>query len=240
MLDEGLRSSFRQADEEDLKQLLDDQNANVNGILGQPFLDEFQWQFHGKRLTVYKGCDPFHTDLGDYHFIRADRYNLPYKRFKFIGDVIYAHIVSGSRYDRNMRLTFSPDPKLYMVGKIDSESFRGAFSQFTHLSLSHVMLGDSKRYGRNELHELYLSTGEGRDSSHFSNASHSPVVKNIDAILRPSWAGFPPHLHMSLFGLARALKSKVLWFRVKGQGGVRFHGLKSSHFNEPEPGLAIF
>ena len=239
-LSEGVRATFRQTDDNDLKLLINDKKANISGILGQPFLDAFQWQFHGNRLTVYKGCDPNYAGSEGYHFIRMDRYDLPYERFKFIGDVIYAHIVSGSRYDRNLRLTFNPDPRLYMVGKIDSEVFRGTFSQFTHLVLSQLMLGDTKRYGENELHELYLQTDEGKDFSRFSTPSQAPLIKNIEAILRPSWAGFPSHLQMSLFGLAKALKSEVLWFRIDGKGGIRLNGLKGVHLNEPESGQAIF
>lgn len=238
---EKLRPTFQLVDDDDIELLLE-QKSRVRGILGPPFLEAFQWQFHDNQLKVYKDCNPYAGYFEGDHLIRIERYDLrlPGNPMRFIGDVIYGHISSDTRYDRNLRLTFSSDPRLYMMGKIAPEKFKGIFSQFTHLQIPRLLLGDSKRYGDNELHDLYLQSEAGSISVRPLSSAQFPVLRNISATLRPSREEFPPHLQMSLSGLAQALNCQLLWFRLNGDSGLRLSGMKSISLTGLDSGQAIF
>ncbi|AMO55271.1 hypothetical protein GZ77_11145 [Endozoicomonas montiporae] len=241
VLPEDLRTTFNKVSDEDIiHQHLGNEHAKVSGILGRPFLDRFQWQFRQNELRVFKDCDPHFPGGLDTFVFDVDRYDLLHNQKKLAGEIMHAHINSDNhRYDLAVKLTFSPDTSLYMVGNISPGTFRKLIPNVRLMFLERVFISDSAIHGGNELHKLVLTAEKELPGKHQPGSTRMPVMKKAEALLRPGNDDVPSHLELSLFGLSRRLKGEILWFRTDGQTCVRFSDLKTSNIGEPSSDFGV-
>ena len=225
IFDEQMLASFKVISSSKMWRLLRVRKKNLFGILGRPFMEWFQWAFSANELALYRDCDPLISLPGESHdFLDADYYQLSHGEYPFIGDVLYGHVVEPTPYDRNIRLTVRPDPRLYMTGSLSVGNVKQKTPPLVSIALKWLYLDGSALYGSNELSDLYESHNGVAYKSRISNVV--PVVRNVSVVIRASDRPQLPHLEWSLFGLSKELDSEVLFYQENGRGKLRFNDLK--------------